>query len=60
MKYDAFDVVSLLKQSDPSIWVQEFSLQGGVILLNPVCLAEKEEELIVKSFRSIWKAWNLI
>ena len=60
IKHDAYEIVKCLKCSEPPIWVQEFSLREGVILLNPVCLADEEEELIVKRFQELWQSWDLL
>ena len=57
---NAYEIAKCLQCSEPSIWVQEFSLREGVILLNPVCLANGEEELIVKGFQDLWQSWNLL
>ncbi|MCK5767898.1 MAG: hypothetical protein KAH35_05955, partial [Candidatus Atribacteria bacterium] len=57
---NAYEIAKGLQCSEPSIWVQEFSLREGVILLNPVCLANGEEELIVKGFQDLWQSWNLL
>jgi len=59
MKQNIYEIVKQLKDSDPAIWVQEFSLSEGVILLNPVCLAQGEEEVIVEGFKNIWRSWSL-
>ena len=58
--HDAYEVAKCLQFGEHLIWVQEFSLREGVILLNPVCLANGEEELIIKGFRNLWQSWNLL
>lgn len=58
-KHDVYEIVSRLKKNCPPIWVQEFSLHESIILLNPVCLANGEEEIIVKEFQNLWKSWDL-
>ena len=58
--HNAFEIAKGLQCSEPSIWVQEFSLRESVILLNPICLANREEELIVKGFQDLWQSWNLL
>ena len=60
VKYTAYEIVANLKNNNPPIWVQEFSLHESIILLNPVCLADGEEKLIVEGFQNLWKLWNLI
>ena len=57
---NAYEIAKCLQNNKPPIWVQEFSLREGVILLNPVCLADGEEELIVKGFQDLWQSWNLL
>jgi uncharacterized pyridoxal phosphate-dependent enzyme len=59
IKHNVYDIVSLLKKSNPPIWVQEFGLNEGIILLNPVCLTNMEEEIIVRGFQNIWSSWGL-
>lgn len=54
-RYDAYKIVEQLKENNPPIWVQEFSLHESIILLNPVCLADGEEKLIAKAFKTIWE-----
>jgi len=58
-KHNIYETVSHLKKNNPPIWVQEFSLHESIILLNPVCLADREEEIIVKGFQDIWNSWDL-
>lgn len=58
--HNAYEIAKCLQFGEHSIWVQEFSLREGVILLNPVCLANGEEELIIKGFRNLWQLWNLL
>lgn len=60
IKQNAYEIVKNLQYGEHPIWVQEFSLRKGVILLNPVCLADGEEELIIKRFRNLWQSWNLL
>ena len=60
IKQNAYEIVENLQYGEHPIWVQEFSLRKGVILLNPVCLADGEEELIIKRFRNLWQSWNLL
>lgn len=60
MKRNAYEIVAHLKNNNPPIWVQEFSLHEGIILLNPVCLVDKEEDTIVQGFQNIWRLWNLL
>jgi uncharacterized pyridoxal phosphate-dependent enzyme len=58
-KHDVYEIVSYFKENNPPIWFQEFSLHESIILLNPVCLADGEEEIIVKEFQNLWNLWNL-
>ncbi len=58
--HNAYEITKCLQFGEHPIWVQEFSLREGVILLNPVCLADGEEELIIKGFRNLWQSWNLL
>ena len=60
IQHNAYEIAKCLQNNKPPIWVQEFSLREGVILLNPVCLADREEELIVKGFQDLWQSWNLL
>ena len=57
---NAFEIAKCLQNNKPPIWVQEFSLREGIILLNPVCLADGEEVLVVKGFQDLWQSWNLL
>jgi len=59
IKHNAYEITKCLQCGEHQIWVQEFSLREGVILLNPVCLADGEEELIIKGFQNLWRSWNL-
>ncbi|HBY56405.1 MAG TPA: hypothetical protein DEG96_00840 [Candidatus Atribacteria bacterium] len=59
IKHDVYEIVSYFKENNPPIWFQEFSLHKSIILLNPVCLADGEEEIIVKEFQNLWNLWNL-
>jgi len=58
--HNAFEIAKCLKCGEHPIWGQEFSLREGVILLNPVCLSNGEEELIIREFRNLWQSWNLL
>ena len=60
IRHNAYEIVKCLQNNKPPIWVQEFSLREGVILINPVCLADGEEELVVKGFQDLWQSWNLL
>jgi len=60
IKHNAYEIAKCLQCGEHPIWVQEFNLREGVILLNPVCLANGEEELIIKGFRNLWRSWNLL
>lgn len=59
MRYSAYEITKYLKSNEIPLWVQEFSLNKGVIILNPVCLANGEEELIVKIFENLWESLNI-
>jgi uncharacterized pyridoxal phosphate-dependent enzyme len=59
IKHDVYKIVAHLKHNNPPIWVQEFSLHESIILLNPVCLADGEEEIIIRGFKNLWNLWNL-
>ena len=59
IKHNVYEIVSHLKKNNPPVWVQEFSLHESIILLNPVCLADKQEEIIVKGFQDLWSSWDL-
>ncbi len=60
IKYNVYKIVAQLKENNPPIWVQEFSLHEGIILLNPVCLLDDEEKVIVKGFQNLWNSWGLV
>ena len=57
---DAFQVAELLRENSPYIWVQEFNLSDGVLWINPVCLAEGDEEKIINGFNSLWNGFGVI
>lgn len=59
IQHNAYEIVAKLKESDPPIWVQEFSLHNSIILLNPVCLNDGDEKTIVKGFEKLWDLWGL-
>lgn len=60
IQHNAYEIVAMLKESNPPIWVQEFSLHNKIILLNPVCLGDGDEKKIVKGFENLWDLWGLI
>jgi uncharacterized pyridoxal phosphate-dependent enzyme len=57
---DAQEIVNLLRAGDPPMWVQEFNLLEGILILNPVGLLEGDEELILKAFRNLWFSLGLL
>jgi L-seryl-tRNA(Ser) seleniumtransferase len=58
--HNAYEIAKCLRSGEHQIWVQEFELSKGVILLNPVCLANREEELIIQEFQNLWRLWSLL
>lgn len=52
----AFEVAARLRQGEPPVWVHEFDLHEGVLILNPVCLLEGDEQLIVQAWQNIWRS----
>jgi len=60
IQHNAYEIAKCLQNGEPPIWVQEFSLREGSILLNSVCLADGDEELIIKRFQDLWRSWNLL
>lgn len=60
IQHNAYEIVAKLKESDPPIWVQEFSLHNSIILLNPVCLSDGDDKTIIKGFENLWDLWGLI
>ena len=46
-------VVNRLKDSNPPIWTQEFLVDSGTIIVNPIGLLEGDEKIIYKSLREI-------
>ena len=53
-------MVALLRAGDPPVWVQEFNVREGILILNPVGLLEGDEELILKAFRNGWSSLGLL
>lgn len=51
--YDAKKIVNMLKRTDPPIWTQEFLVDTGTIILNPIGLLENDEFLIYQKFREV-------
>jgi D-glucosaminate-6-phosphate ammonia-lyase len=60
MGHDAQEIVNLLRAGDPPLWVQEFDLDKGIIILNPVCLMDGDKELVIKAFRNGWHSLDLL
>ena len=58
--HNAYEISKSLQCGEHPVWVQEFSLREGAILLNPVCLIDGDEELIIKRFQDLWRSWNLL
>ncbi len=52
---NAFNIAERLRKEPPYIWVQEFILSEGVLWINPVCLTEGDEEMIIAGFTALWK-----
>ncbi|MDP7363998.1 MAG: hypothetical protein QF768_15515, partial [Candidatus Latescibacteria bacterium] len=51
----AIQVVERLHQPEPSVRVSLFAVREGVLILNPVCLLEGDEERVVQAFRDVWR-----
>jgi len=51
----AIQVVERLHQAEPSVRVSLFAVREGVLILNPVCLLEGDEERVVQAFRDVWR-----
>jgi hypothetical protein len=51
----AAEIVARLRRAEPPVWVQPFRLHEGVLILNPVCLLEGDEELVVQALREVWR-----
>jgi D-glucosaminate-6-phosphate ammonia-lyase len=49
----AITVVNELAQGDPSVAVVQSGLDGGHFVLNPVCLADGEETIVVERLRGV-------
>jgi len=54
----AQEVVKRLREGEPSVRVQEFSLHEGVLIFNPVCLLEGDEEMVIQAMREVWRSWG--
>lgn len=51
----AAEIVERLRRAEPSVRVQPFGLHEGTLILNPVCLLEGDEELVVQALRHVWR-----
>jgi hypothetical protein len=58
--FNARELVGLLKENDPSVRTQEFLLDEGILLLNPLGLLEGDEEIIYEAFKEIWLSRGLM
>ncbi|MBT4098003.1 MAG: aminotransferase class V-fold PLP-dependent enzyme [Gemmatimonadetes bacterium] len=50
----AADIAEVLQKAEPSVRVTRFSLDEGVLILNPVCLLPGDEALVVQALREAW------
>jgi len=51
----ATQIVECLRQAEPSVHVQRFALHEGALILNPICLLEGDEKLVVQALRDVWR-----
>ena len=52
----AYEIAERLSQSDPSVRVTTFYLHDGALVLNPICLLDDDEELVVAAFQKVWSS----
>jgi len=52
----AYEIVKRLREREPSVRVQEFNLYEGVLIINPVCLIDGDEKLIIEAIQDIWES----
>jgi len=50
----AFEIAAQLRSQPPYIWVQEFNLHEGILILNPLCLQAGDEDRLIEGFTNLW------
>lgn len=58
--FGARELAVWLRERDPPVRTQEFLLDLGTIILNPLGLLEGDDELVYSAFHSIWSTKGLI
>lgn len=52
---NAHEIAKRLRQGAPPVAVQTELLHESVLILNPVCLLERDEELVARAFKDLWR-----